>query len=314
MTASVLEGREPWTRTVIAISGSSGLVGSALVGALEARGHEVRRIVRRAPERPTDIAWDIDHGTIDAARCAGVQAVVHLAGENLAQRWTSGARRRIRESRVTGTLALSRALAALDTKPRVLLSGSAVGVYGDRGDEILDESSTPGNDFLAEVCVAWEAATAPASEAGIRVVLLRSGIVLSQAGGALAKMLTPFKLGVGGHVGSGRQWISWMSVDDYPRVVNMLLANEAMAGPVNVVSPNPVTNAEFSRMLARVLGRPSIFTVPKFALELAMGDMARDTILASQRVLPRRLLESGFEFRQPTIEAALRAELTRHST
>lgn len=313
MTTSVLDGRERWTRMVIAISGSGGLIGSALVRALGTRGHDVRRIVRGAPRSPTDIAWDAARGTFDTARFAGVEAVIHLAGENLAQRWTSNARRRIRESRVAGTEALARALAELEKKPRVLLSGSAIGIYGDRGDEVLDESSAPGSDFLADVCAAWEAATAPAAAAGIRVVPLRTGLVMSRDGGVLAKMLPAFKFGVGGHMGSGRQWMSWISVDDYPRVVSHLLANDAITGPVNIVAPNPVTNTEFSRTLARVLGRPSFLSVPKIALELAMGEMAEDTILASQRVLPRRLLETGFDFQQPTLESALRAELSRQS-
>ena len=311
MTAPVLEGRESWSRMVVAISGASGLIGSALARALRARGNDVRRIVRDAPTSETDIPWDTRRATIDAARLAGVDAVIHLAGENLAQRWTSAVRRRIRDSRVNGTLALARALASVDRKPPVLLSGSAIGVYGNRGDEVLDESSSSGNDFLAEVCTAWEAATTPASEAGIRVVLLRSGLVISRDGGALAKMLTPFRLGVGGQLGSGRQWMSWISIDDYPRVVSFLLLNEKLRGPVNVVAPNPVRNKEFSRTLARVLGRPSLFGVPKFALELAFGEMADDTLLASQRVVPRRLLEAGFDFQHSTIESALRDEVTR---
>jgi uncharacterized protein (TIGR01777 family) len=296
---------------VVAISGSSGLVGSALTRAFNARGSEVRRIVRDAPTSDADIPWDTRHSTLDPAKLAGVDAVIHLAGENLAQRWTTAVRRRIRDSRVNGTLALARALAKLDDKPRVLLSGSAIGIYGNRGDEILDETSATGNDFLAEVCTAWEAATQPASEAGIRVVLLRTGIVIAREGGALAKMLTPFRLGVGGQLGSGRQWMSWISIDDYPRVVSFLLSTEKMQGPVNLVAPNPVTNKEFSRTLGRVLGRPTLFGVPKFALELAFGDMADDTVLASQRVLPRRLLEAGFDFQHSTLESALRAEVTR---
>jgi hypothetical protein len=311
MTTSVLDGRESWTRMVIAISGSRGLIGSALIRALEKRGHEVRRIVRGAPASATDIAWDTTHGTLDLARLAGVNAVINLAGERLDQRWTSATRREIRESRVAGTSALARALASMETKPRVLLSGSAVGVYGSRGDEILDERSRTGTGFLAEVATAWEAATAPAADAGIRVVLLRSGVVLSRDGGVLARMLTPFRLGIGGHLGSGRQWMSWISIDDYPRVVGLLLATETIAGPVNVSSPIPVTNAEFTRTLGRVLGRPYLLAVPKFALQLVFGEMAQDTVLASQRVVPRRLLDAGFEFQQPTVEAALRAALNR---
>lgn len=311
MTTSVLDGRESLARMVIAISGSTGLIGSALVRALGARGHEIRRIVRHAPASASDIPWDTTREVIDAARLDGVDAVIHLAGENLGQRWTSAVRGRIRDSRVNGTLAVARALAGMARKPRVLLSASAVGVYGNRGDEVLDEKSAPGDDFLAEVCKAWESATEPAADAGIRVVLLRSGVVVSREGGVLAKMLLPFRLGVGGHIGSGRQWMSWISIEDYPRVVSMLLGTDAISGPVNIVSPNPVTNAEFSRTLGRVVGRPTFIPVPKIALELALGEMAQDTVLASQRVVPRRLLEAGFEYQNPTIESALRAALAR---
>jgi len=186
-----------------------------------------------------------------------------------------------------------------------------VGFYGSRGDDVLDETSAPGDDFLAEVCKAWEAATAPAADAGIRVVLLRSGLVVSRDGGVLAKMLPPFRLGVGGHMGSGRQWMSWISIQDYPRVVSMLLGTEVISGPVNIVSPNPVTNEEFARTLGRVVGRPTFVPVPRLALELALGEMAQDTVLASQRVVPRRLLDAGFEYQHPTIESALRAALAR---
>jgi uncharacterized protein (TIGR01777 family) len=311
MTAAVLEERQSWSQMVIAISGSNGLIGSALIRAFKARGSAVRRIVRNAPTSDADISWDTRRETIDAAKLADVDVVINLAGENLAQRWTTAVRHRIRDSRVDGTHALVRALVSLERKPRVLLSGSAIGVYGNRGDELLDESSSTGSDFLAEVCTAWEAATKPASDAGIRVALLRTGIVLSRDGGALAKMLMPFRLGVGGRLGSGRQWMSWISIDDYPRAVSYLIANDALRGPVNMVAPNPATNAEFSRTLARVLGRPSFFGVPKFALELAFGDMADDTVLASQRVIPRRLLEAGFDFQHSTLESALRAEVTR---
>ncbi|MGH7616389.1 MAG: TIGR01777 family oxidoreductase [Gemmatimonadaceae bacterium] len=311
MTTPVLEGREPWTRMVVAISGSSGLVGSALVKSLESRGNHVRRIVRGTPAGATDIAWDPARGTIDGESLEGLDAVINLAGENLAQRWTRDARRRIRDSRVGGTATLARALAGMRTKPRVFLSASAVGIYGSRGDEVLDERSPAGSDFLADICVAWEAATAPAADAGIRVVTLRSGVVLSRDGGALTKLLRPFKLGVGGRLGSGHQWMSWLSIADYPRIVNALLANADVTGPVNVVAPNPVTNAELSRTLALLLGRPAFFAVPKIALELLMGEMAEDTLLASQRAIPRRLLDAGFEFQYPTIESALRPLVTR---
>jgi uncharacterized protein (TIGR01777 family) len=296
---------------VIAISGSSGLIGSALVRVLGARGHEIRRIVRGAPRSPTDIVWDTRRHAFDVAKLEGIDAVINLAGESLAQRWTSAARRRIRESRVPGTMALARTIGDMTSRPRVFLSASAIGIYGNRGTEVLDEGSSLGDDFLADICKEWEMATTPASDAGIRVVLLRSGLVLSQDGGALAKMLTPFKLGVGGQLGGGKQWMSWISIDDYPRVVNMLMTTDSIAGPVNIVAPNPVTNAEFTRTLARVLGRPSFFPVPKFALDLVFGEMAHGTVLASQRVVPRRVLDLGFEFHEPTIESALRLALMR---
>jgi uncharacterized protein (TIGR01777 family) len=292
---------------VIAISGSSGLIGSSLVRLFEQRGNEVRALVRRAARTPAEISWDPERGTIDAARLEGVEAVINLAGENLAQRWTSDVKRRVRESRVKGTTLLSRTLASLAAKPAVLLSGSAIGIYGDRGDEPLDEASTLGADFLAEICKEWEAATAPASDAGIRVVHLRTGLVLSRAGGVLPRLLLPFRLGIGGRLGSGRQWMSWIGLEDYALAVSSLLVESSISGPVNLVGPNPVTNEELTRTLARVLRRPAPFAVPAFALKLAMGEMAEGTVLASQRVRPRRLLDAGYEFRCPTLESALRA-------
>ncbi|MDB4878232.1 MAG: hypothetical protein JWM41_4678 [Gemmatimonadetes bacterium] len=307
MTIPVLHPHESWTRMVIAISGSSGLIGSALVRALDAHGHEIRPLVRRAARTPLEISWDPEGGTIDTSRLEGVDAVVNLAGENIAQRWTGGAKRRIRDSRVKGTALLARTLALLSAKPRAFLSGSAVGIYGDRGDETLDEASAPGSGFLASVCKDWEAATAPASDAGIRVIHLRTGIVLSSTGGALAKMLPVFRLGAGGRLGSGKQWMSWISLTDHIEATASLLRNDSAAGAYNLVGPNPVTNAEFTRTLANVLRRPAALTVPRFALALALGEMADETVLASQRVRPRRLLESGYAFGRPTLEAALRA-------
>ena len=314
MTTSVFEGREPWTRMVIAISGSSGLIGSALVRALEDHGSDVRRIVRRAARSEHEISWDPARGTIDRARLEGVDAVINLAGENLAQRWTSDARRRIHKSRVGGTALIARALAGLARRPRVLLSGSAIGIYGSRGDEALDETSTLGHDFLAGVCREWEAASAPAADAGVRVVSLRTGLVVSRDGGVLRQLLLPFRLGVGGRAGSGRQWMSWIAPGDYTRIIALLLGRESISGAVNLVAPNPVTNDEFARTLARVLGRPSLIPVPTLALKAMFGEMAEGTILASQRVVPRRLLDAGFEFSCPTLEAALRAELVRDTS
>lgn len=290
---------------VIAVSGSSGLIGSALAGALEARGHTIKRLVRRPARRSDEISWDPAREQLDARALEGVDAVINLAGENLARRWTAGARDRIRSSRVNGTTMLARALAAMPTKPRVMLSASAVGIYGNRGDEILDESSTLGNDFLASVCKDWEGATAPAADAGIRVVHLRTGIVLSRREGVLAKMLLPFRLGLGGRLGDGRQWMSWIALTDLVAALAFLLRAEPVSGAVNLVAPNPVMNAEFARTLAHVLGRPAVFPVPRFALTLLFGQMAEDTILSSQRVRAGRLLDNGFKFKLPTLDEAL---------
>jgi hypothetical protein len=275
----------------VAISGSRGLIGSALKRALESSGHAVRPLGR---------------GDAAAEGLAGVDAVVNLAGENIAQRWTAAARARIRSSRVETTSAIARALATMGNPPRVFISGSAIGVYGDRGEERLDESSTPGRDFLAEVCAAWEAAAAPAS-AVARVAYLRTGMVLSPRGGALPKLLPAFRLGIGGRIGSGQQWVSWISLPDMVRAIEYLLADDRASGPFNIVAPAPVTNDQFSRMLGSVLHRPTALAVPRFALKLALGEMAKSTVLASQRVEPRRLSELGFEWRHATLESALRA-------
>jgi uncharacterized protein (TIGR01777 family) len=297
---------------VVAISGSTGLIGSALAHRIERRGGEVRRLVRRPARTPSEVSWDPTRGTIDVDGLEGVDAVINLAGENLAQRWTDAIKRRIRDSRVQGTALIAKTLASLDRKPPVFLSGSAIGVYGNRGDEILDESSALGDDFLASVCKEWEAAAEPAVDAGIRVVNLRTGIVLSRDGGALPKMMLPFRFGVGGKIGSGRQWMSWIALSDYLEAVAFLLATKSMRGPVNLVSITPVTNDEFTHTIARVLGRPAVFAVPSFAMKLMMGEMAEDTVLASQRVAPRRLLDGGFEFSFPTLESALRVEIGKN--
>ena len=270
----------------------------------------VLHVVRRAARADNEIAWDPTAGTIEGAKLDGVDAVINLAGANIAQRWTDDAKRAIRDSRVNGTTALCNAVAGLSHKPKVLLSGSAIGIYGAQRGDSVDESSTLGDDFLAVVAREWEAATAPASAAGIRVVHLRTGIVLSRHGGMLEKLLLPFKLGVGGKLGSGEQWLSWIALADYVEALSFLLNTEGVSGPVNLVAPNPATNAEFTRALGRVLRRPTAFTVPKVAMSLAFGEMADDTIFASQRVRPRRLLEAGFAFALPTLEGALREELT----
>ena len=296
--------------SLVAITGATGLIGTALVEALRARGTRVRRLVRkRRGDAPDDVVWDPSRGEIAPGALDGVDAVIHLAGEAIAQRWTSERKAAIRESRVQGTSLIARTIAAMPVKPRVLLSGSAVGYYGDRGDELLDERSSAGSDFLASVVREWESAASPASDAGIRVVLLRSGIVLSPKGGALEKLLTPFRMGVGGPIGSGAQWMSWISLHDHLRTIEHALASDALRGPVNLVAPTPVTNAEFAHTLGRVLTRPALVPVPSFAVELLYGEMARATILAGQRVVPKALVASGFEFAHPTLEQALRFEL-----
>lgn len=295
----------------VAIAGATGLIGAALATALRGAGARVLRVTRRA-STPDDVQWDPTAGRIDAAKLDGVDAVVNLAGETIGVRWTEERKRRIRDSRVVGTALLARTLAGLATPPRVLVSGSAVGIYGNRGDEVLDETSAPGDDFLARVGVEWEAAADPARAAGIRVVHTRTGLVLAAHGGALEPMLRQFKLGVGGKLGSGEQWMSWISLDDEVRAISFAIRSEEVSGPLNVVAPNPVTGADFARTLARVLGRPSLFSVPRFALEALFGEMADVALLASQRALPRRLLGFGFEFQHPTLEQALRDLLGRN--
>lgn len=296
---------------LIAVSGSSGLVGSALVKSLVADGHTVRRLVRRPSHGPDEVAWNPATGEIDAKALSGVEAVVNLAGENIAQRWTHEAKQKIHASRVMGTTLIARTMAALSPRPRVLVSGSAVGAYGIRGDQVLDETSSLGDDFLAAVCKDWEAATAPALGAGVRVALSRTGIVLDPAGGVLAKMLTPFRLGVGGTLGDGRQWVSWIALADMVFALRFLVDTESANGAFNLSAPIPVDNAELTRELAAVLHRPSLVPVPRFALHLLFGQMAEGAALASQRALPRRLLSSGFRFTQPELRGALESMLRR---
>lgn len=306
MTDSI-QGSAP--RTVV-VTGATGLIGSALVERLRESGHRVRRLVRRPPPPGSaDVLWDPMAGQLNAAQLEGVDAVVHLAGEPLAQRWTDEHKRLIRESRVRGTDLLARALASLASPPAVLVSGSAIGYYGDRGDELLDESSTPGADFLAAVVKDWEQATAPSEDAGIRVVLARTGVVLSPRGGALEKMLLPFKLGLGGPLGGGAQWMSWISLDDQVSAMERAINDVTLRGPVNMVAPNPVTNAQFAAALGRALHRPALLPVPSFALELMYGEMADATVLAGQRVRPAKLEAAGFSWRHPELDAALRAVL-----
>lgn len=290
----------------ILVTGASGLVGRALVPLLTAEGHEAARLVRSAPGAG-DVPWDPDAGTLGAEALEGFDGVVHLAGENIASgRWNTEKKRRIRESRVRGTRLLSETLAALKRPPRVLVSASAVGFYGDRGEEELTEGSPAGTGFLSEVCREWEAATEAAEGKGVRAVHARLGIVLSRQGGALAKMLTPFRLGVGGVIGNGRQYMSWVTLDDAAAAFGHLLAADTVTGPVNVVAPAPVTNREFTATLGRVLRRPAVFPVPGFMARLAFGEMANALLLASARVKPEKLLDSGYAFRHGSLTEGLR--------
>jgi len=291
----------------IAITGSSGLIGSALVTALEGAGHDLLDVVRHAPTGPTQVQWDIERGLIDADRLEGVDAIVHLAGENIGQRWSDDVRRKVLDSRVQGTRLIAETAAGLTSRP-VLLCASATGFYGDRGDEIVDEDSVPGTGFLADVVEAWEAAAEPARAAGLRTVHLRQGIVLSKNGGALARMLLPFKLGTGGRVGSGRQWWSWVSLDDV--VAAYLFALEQpLAGAVNVVAPGVVRNQDFVKALGRALHRPTIFPLPAAAVKAAFGEMGEEMLLGGQRVAPARLQDAGFTFGQPDIDSGLASAL-----
>jgi uncharacterized protein (TIGR01777 family) len=292
----------------VLVTGASGLVGSALVPFLTTGGHRVSRLVHSAPRLgQAEILWQPETGSIATLALEGVDAVVHLAGENITTgRWTAEKKANIRASRVQGTRLLCDALAQLVHPPRVLVSASAIGYYGDRGAESLHEASRPGAGFLAEVCQAWEAATAPAAERGIRVVHLRFGMVLSPAGGALAQMLVPFKLGAGGVLGSGRQYMSWMALDDAIGAILHALMTPALQGPVNAVAPQPLTNREFTAVLGRVLGRPTLLPLPALAARLAFGEMADALLLASARVEPRRLIDTGYAFRYPDLESALR--------
>ncbi len=299
------------------VTGSSGLVGTALTALLSSGGQRVCRLVRgptRFPETPghTTASWDPERGQLDPESVSGHDVVIHLAGANIAAgRWTPERKRKIRDSRVDGTELLARALAAAPSRPRVLVSASATGFYGDRGDMQLDEGTAGGSGFLADVGRAWEDATRPAIEAGIRVVHLRIGIVLARDGGALPRMLAPFRMGVGGPLGSGRQYWSWIALEDLLGVVLHAAATEEIVGPVNAVSPESVRNAEFSAVLGRVLRRPALLRAPAFVIRLLLGEMGQELLLASAHVRPTRLIESGFEYRYPDLEGALRHVLGR---
>jgi uncharacterized protein len=294
----------------ILVTGSSGLIGSALVSFLTGGGDRVIRLIRSQSQTPTSgesWGWDPERGTILSAGREEPDAVVHLAGENIAGgRWTERRKVLIRDSRVKGTRVLCDLIARRSPPPKVLVSASAIGYYGDRGHEILKEESAPGSGFLPDVCREWESACQRAADQGIRVVNLRIGVVLSPAGGALAKMLTPFKWGAGGVIGSGGQYMSWIALDDVVSAIRFTLTHDSLRGPVNCVAPNAVTNSDFTRTLGRVLSRPTLFPMPAFAARLALGEMADALLLASARGLPARLSESGFIFRFPDLDGALR--------
>lgn len=295
----------------IVLTGASGLVGTALLPALRAKGYEVYRLVRSAPEKANgEIGWNPEQGKIDAASLEEIDAAIHLAGENISEgRWTDEKKKRIHESRAKGTRLLSETLAQIkskqNSKPQILLSASATGFYGNRGDEVLTEQSASGDDFLAEVCRDWELATQPAAQAGIRVANLRFGVILTAKGGALKKMMLPFKMGVGGKIGSGEQYMSWISLEDAIGAILFALENENLRGAVNVVSPQPVTNLEFTKALGSALSRPTIFSVPKFAARLAFGEVADALLLSSARVEPLTLKEAGYQFKHPTLELVM---------
>ena len=295
----------------ILVSGSHGLVGTALIKFLEQEGgHEIFRLVRHAPNSRSEIEWSPDRYSIALARIEGFDAVVHLAGESIAEgRWSDEKKKRIRESRVKGTKLLGDALANLTSPPRTLISASAIGYYGDRGDEVLTEASTPGDGFLAELCAEWEKATALATEKGIRVVNTRFGVILDAHGGALAKMLPPFRMGIGGRLGSGKQWMSWIALDDVVGAIKFALTNEALSGPVNFVAPNPVTNSEFTKTLGKALSRPTLFPIPAFGIRLVFGEMGDALLLSSSRVEPASLTKTGYQFQYQGLEEALRHSL-----
>jgi len=288
----------------VAITGSSGLIGSALTTTLEASGHRVVRMVRRKATDDGEITWNPAARLLDERTLQHVDVIVNLAGETIGKRWTSARRRAIRESRVRGTETITGAILR-SRLPITLINASAVGYYGSRGDEVLDEHSSNGRGYLAEVCRDWEAAAKTASPAGSRIVMMRSGVVLSEKGGALPEMLRPFKLGVGGKIGDGSQWLSWIDLGDMVRAIKFVIERPEIRGPVNMVSPNPVTNREFTSTVSGVLQKPAMMSVPGFALQLMFGEMAKETILASQRAIPSVLLNAGFLFDFPTLREVL---------
>ena len=294
------------TVQTILITGATGLIGKRLVQELTAEGYSVLKAVRRPARHDDEVRWIPERNDFDTTRLAGIHAVVHLAGANVAgQRWSDPYKQEIRESRVKGTRLIAQALAGLDDKPRVLVCASAIGYYGDRGDELLTEDSPPGKGFLPEVCTAWEDSCQAARDAGIRTVNTRIGVVLSKNGGALKSMLLPFKLGLGGVVGKGTQYISWMEIDDIARALRFVLETETISGPVNLVAPHPATNREFTKVLGTVLGRPTIVPMPEFITRLLLGEMGEELLLSSTRVKPEKLQQAGFAWQYPQLEPAL---------
>jgi uncharacterized protein (TIGR01777 family) len=292
----------------VLVSGVSGPIGAALLPSLKSRGFQVTRLLRGQASGEDQISWDPTKPPAPES-VSGFDAVIHLAGESVVGRWTSGKKTKIRDSRVLGTRNLAQSLAQAKDRPRALISASAVGYYGDRGEELLREESPSGSGFLAEVCREWEAANQPASEASIRTVQIRIGVVLSPSGGALQKMLPPFRMGVGGNIGSGRQWMSWIHVQDLVGALHHILKTDLLQGAVNLVAPKPVTNADFTKTLGSVLSRPTIFPVPAFAAKLAFGQMAEEVLLGSQRVEPAKLIASGYPFQYSDLRKALEAVL-----
>jgi uncharacterized protein len=297
----------------VLISGASGLVGRELTTFLERRGDLVLKLVRtKARADKKNVYWDPDAGLLDGAGLENVDAVVHLAGENIAEgKWTDEKKARIRDSRVKGTTLLSKRISSLKAKPRVLVSASAIGIYGNRGSEVLTENSSPGDDFLSGVCRDWESSTNAAKEAGIRVVNARIGIVLSKAGGALGKLLVPFKMGVGGRVGDGKQYMSWIAIADLISAIAFAIGSDFLNGPVNLVAPNPVTNEAFTNALGEVLSRPTILPAPAFAMRMFFGEMADALLLSSARVMPEKLISSGYKFQYPELKSALKSVLEK---
>jgi hypothetical protein len=294
----------------ILVSGASGPIGAALLRSLKAQGSAVTRWVRNSATGNDQIVWDPSR-PLSPDSVSGFDAVIHLAGESIVGRWTDAKKRRILDSRSQGTGHLAEAVAKASQPPRVFISASAVGFYGNRGDEILSEDSASGEGFAAEICRQWEAATQPAAKAGIRTAQMRIGVVMSADGGALPKMLTPFRLGLGGRLGNGRQWWTWVSVRDVVGAIQHVLNHESLSGPVNAVAPNPVTNAEFTRILASVLNRPAIFPIPAFAVRMIFGEMGEELFLGSQRVEPTKLAASGYQFQHPDLKNALKEILQR---